>query len=167
MLEVKVGYVGVHRETGHPLVLLSDLEELRYLPIVIGAYEAGAILASLEGHSFSRPLTHDLLLNTINSLQGRLLQVVISTIESGAFHALLYVSSPSGVVEIDSRASDAIALALRAGVSIYVTEEVASRAMIPATRVESVEDVDEEKEEFLRFLEDVRPEDFRSSLEQD
>ena len=85
MLEVKVGYVGVDRETGHPLVLLSDLEELRYLPIVIGAYEAGAILASLEGHSFSRPLTHDLLLNTINSLQGRLLQVVISTIEVEPF----------------------------------------------------------------------------------
>ncbi len=165
MTRLKVKYVGVDQETGHPLVLLSDLDEVRFLPIVVGPYEAGAILASLEQRSFQRPLTHDLLLNVIHGLKGQVSKVLIADLEEGTFFARLCVQSLEGEVEIDARPSDAIAIALRAEAPVYVSDKVRREAMIPADRIQGVEGADAEKEEFLRFLENISPEDFRNALD--
>lgn len=162
MIEVKVRYVGIDQDTGHPLVLLADDEETQFLPIVIGPYEAGAILAGLERRRFYRPLTHDLLINVIQGLGGQVTKVVISNIDDGTFYALLCIKTPTGLVEIDARPSDALAVALRADAGIYVTDKVAEDAMIAAQQIQGV---DEEKEEFRRFLENLTPEDFRKNLD--
>jgi bifunctional DNase/RNase len=162
MIQVKVKYVGIEEETGHPLVLLSNMDESEYLPIVIGPYEAGAILAGMEGRRFSRPLTHDLAAEVIRSLGGCLTCVTISGLADNTFYAYWHIVVDGEKKVIDARPSDALAIALRLNADIYVDEDVAAVCMLPAERFEGV---DREKEEFLRFLENLTPDDFRRNLE--
>lgn len=162
MIKVKVKYVGIEEETGHPLVLLATMDDSEYLPIVIGPYEAGAIIIGLEKQRFSRPLTHDLMADVIRSLGGSLDRVTISGLADNTFYAYLHIVVGGEEKLIDARPSDALALALRLDADIYVDEDVAAVCMVPARRFQGV---DKEKEEFLRFLEDLTPDDFRRNLE--
>jgi bifunctional DNase/RNase len=122
-----------------PLVLLTDEAEQRFLPIWIGPFEAHAISTQLQGQESVRPLTHDLLLSVIVGFGGRLTEVRVTHLEEHIFYALLIIEGPSGHLEIDSRPSDAIALAVRSGAGIFVADDVLDQLQILSADGEAVE----------------------------
>lgn len=138
MIRMRVHKVGLDLQR-QPLVLLADEAEERFLPIWIGPFEAHAIATHLQGQEFARPLTHDLLLSVIAGFGGRLAEVHVTHIEEHVFYALLIVEGPAGPMEIDSRPSDAIALAVRAGAEIFVADSVLDELQILSPDGEAVE----------------------------
>ena len=130
----------------------------RVVPIWIGAVEAAAIGAALEGVPHSRPLTHDLCNACIEALGGSIDRVVITDFEGSTFFAQVVIVQNGDVVGIDARPSDALALALRWNAPIYLDEGVLERASYPYVFGNS--DQEAEIEEFHRFIEGVMPEDF-------
>ena len=111
-----------------PVVLLREKGGSRFLPIWIGILEAGAIAVKLGDIQVERPMTQDLLHSIISELGGRAIYVVISDLVDNVFYAKIVLSKDGGVLEVDSRSSDALALALRANVPIYVDETVLQKA---------------------------------------
>lgn len=159
MIEMKVRGIAVDPSLKTPAVILTDEEEKRYLPIWIGVAEATAIFIQLNEQVLPRPMTHDLLKNVLEALEAKLVKVVINDIEQNTFFARLYLqrNGEGEQVEVDSRPSDAIALALRAEAPIFVAEKV----VVKATIVDK-EKVKAEMAEFKKFLEDISPTDFES-----
>jgi bifunctional DNase/RNase len=111
-------------------VVLGEVNGLRRLPIVIGGFEAQAIAVALERMSPSRPLTHDLMKNFMMAFNVELHEVVINDLQEGIFYSKLVCSSQNDTVEIDSRTSDALALAVRFGCSIYTYDNILDNAGI-------------------------------------
>ena len=111
-------------------VVLGEVNGLRRLPIVIGGFEAQAIAVALEKMQPSRPLTHDLMKNFMNSFAIELLEIIICDLQEGIFYSKLVCSSENDTVEIDSRTSDAIALAVRFGCPVYTYENILESAGI-------------------------------------
>lgn len=111
-------------------VVLGEVNGLRRLPIVIGGFEAQAIAVALEKMQPSRPLTHDLMKNFMNAFNVDLLEIIISDLQEGIFYSKLVCSSENDTVEIDSRTSDALALAVRFGCPIYTYENILESAGI-------------------------------------
>ncbi len=112
-------------------VLLEEKEGDRSLPIIVGSAEAQAIALYLEGVNMPRPMTHDLLINVLNNMDGEIIRVLIARITKGTFYAEIEISSPhSGEMIIDSRPSDAIAIALQTLTPIYISDEVMDSAGI-------------------------------------
>jgi uncharacterized protein len=140
MVRMVIYRVGLDPE-GRPLVLLADEEEQRVLPIWVGPFEAHAIATQMRGETFARPLTHDLLRSVIETLEYRLERVEITKVEDSTFYAVLLLNGPLGTFEVDSRPSDAMALALRTDTEIYVAEEVlaTSEVFIDEKTAEEVE----------------------------
>ncbi len=141
--------------TNMPIIVLKDMEERRALPIWVGIFEANAIALELEKVATPRPMTHDLIKNILDGLGVGVRQIVINDLKDNTFYAIIELTHNGNLVTIDSRPSDAIALALRVNAPIYVTEKV-------ITKAKSIE-VSEEKEESDRWrawLENLKPEDF-------
>jgi len=111
-------------------VVLGEVNGLRRLPIVIGGFEAQAIAVALERMSPSRPLTHDLMKNFMMAFNVELHEVIINDLQEGIFYSKLVCSSQNDTVEIDSRTSDALALAVRFGCSIYTYDNILDNAGI-------------------------------------
>jgi uncharacterized protein len=155
MIEMELAGVRVELPTNQPIVLLKEKEGERYLPIWIGAAEAAAIALALQGVVTPRPMTHDLLKNILEDLGVTVNRIVVTELREGTFFAQLDIHRNGDSLEISSRPSDAIALAVRMTVPIYASEDVLSEAsiLIPG-------DEDEEVEKFREFLENVTPEDF-------
>jgi hypothetical protein len=109
------------------VVILKERETSRYLPIWIGAAEADAIAVKLQGTSVPRPLTHDLMQSVIDALGGKVNSIVVSDLQKDVFFAKIVLNRDGEQVEIDSRPSDAIALAVRVQVPIYAEEDVLNR----------------------------------------
>jgi len=130
-------------------VILGEVNGLRRIPIVIGAFEAQAIAVALENMPISRPLTHDLMKNFMLAFQIDLHEVVISRLHEGVFYSQLICSSENDTIEIDSRTSDALALAVRFGCPIYTYESV----LETASNVTEVEETKEEGESELKSIE--------------
>ena len=129
-------------------VLLQEKDSDRSLPIIVGSSEAQAIALYLEGVDMPRPMTHDLLINVLENLEGEINRVTIAKISKGTFFAEIEVSNPQiGEMIIDSRPSDAIAIALRTLSPIYVSDEVMGAAGIDnlASRSEVAEHVTSEE----------------------
>ncbi|WP_323098386.1 bifunctional nuclease family protein [Intrasporangium sp. YIM S08009] len=152
MREVDVLGVRVEMPTNNPIVLLRERDGGRYLPIWIGAAEAAAITYAQQGVVPPRPLTHDLLRDVLAVLGHELTEVRIVALKDSVFHAALVVD---GSVEISSRASDAIALALRTGSPVLVDPAILDEAAIVVSSEE-----DDEVERFKEFLDHVSAEDF-------
>ncbi len=151
--------VRVEMPTNAPIVLLRERDGDRYLPIWIGAAEATAIAYAQQGVVPPRPLTHDLLKSVIDELGHTLTRVRIVELRDGVFHAKLDVDggAAGGGAEIESRSSDAIALALRAGADI-----VAEDALLDEAGVAMATEEEDEVERFKEFLDQVTAEDFGS-----
>jgi len=163
MIEMQVGGLGFDPRNLSPIVLLRDAEELNFLPIWIGVFEAAAIAMELQGTQPPRPMTHDLLKNSIESLGAKIQRIVINDIKDGTFFALIDIENKEGkVASLDARPSDAIALAVRAKIPIYVSEIV----MMQAKLVNSEKDAEETKK-FKDFIDNLRPEDFTKYYQQD
>jgi len=143
----------------NPVVLLIDEDELKALPIWVGPFEAHAIAVALQGIYVDRPLTHDLLMVICNRLEARLSMVVINDVNEGTYFAELHMWHQGNELVIDSRPSDAIALALRTETPIYLTEKVAQGSL-------AIQDLlsEEQHQELKELLESNRPNDFKKSL---
>jgi uncharacterized protein len=142
-----------------PIVLLKTTEGNKFLPIWIGHPEAAAILMKLQGANTPRPMTHDLFTEMLEKLEARVTRIAVTELQDNTFYALITVAIDGSEIEIDSRPSDAIALAVRAGAPIFAADAVIEESGI---EFEHEGDVNEEEvvEEFKRFLDEVKPEDF-------
>ena len=158
LVEMVVESVRVHMLSSRHVVILKETERDRYLPIWIGPWEASAIAMKLQGLTAERPLTHDLFAATLDELGARIDRVVISTLAEETYHARLYLEVDGRAFEIDSRPSDALALAVRSGAPIFAAEEVIAESAIEFEH--EVEDQEEVVEKFKDFLDRVTPEDF-------
>jgi bifunctional DNase/RNase len=141
-----------------PIVLLKTADGNKFLPIWIGHPEAAAILMKLQGAATPRPMTHDLFTDILAQLEARVVKIAVTELRENTFYALITVAIDGAEIEIDSRPSDAIALAVRSGAPIFAAEAVIEESAIEFEQ----EDVDQEEvvEEFKKFLDEVRPEDF-------
>jgi bifunctional DNase/RNase len=144
-----------------PIVLLKTVDGNKFLPIWIGHPEAASILMKLQGAGTPRPMTHDLLCDILGELEVKCTQVSVTELRENTFFASITLTVNGRELEIDSRPSDAIALAVRAGAPIYAAEEVIAESAIEFEG----EEVDEEQLEaevlrFRSFLEDVTPDQF-------
>ena len=144
-----------------PIVILKVEDENRYLPIWIGQPEARSILMKLQNQEFSRPLTHDLAINLVTELGGSMEKVTVTELKDSTFFAVISVEIDGRTVEIDSRPSDAIALAVRAGAEIFASDEVIEEAAVVFE--EAMEESPEEEvvDKFKDWMNRVSPEDFK------
>jgi bifunctional DNase/RNase len=129
MIEMELNKIIVDESRGEQMVILKEKKGEKILPIMIGASEAQAIKIKLSGFNPPRPLTHDLLKDTIDSLNGKLEKIVIDKLEDNTFHAKLVIKTNGTVKSVDARPSDSIALALRAKAPIFVEEAVLDKAL--------------------------------------
>lgn len=124
MIKVRVANLAMDPKTNSPVVLLEGVEAPGVMPIWIGPPEANAILMSLQGQTFERPLTHDLLRIVIEGLDARVSKIVITELRGATFFARIHLQRGDEIVTIDARPSDSIALALRAQATIFVDDEL-------------------------------------------
>jgi bifunctional DNase/RNase len=141
-----------------PIVLLKTVDSNKFLPIWIGHPEAAAILMKLQGASTPRPMTHDLLTEMLSELEVTCTRVSVTELKENTFYASITLSVNGQEVDIDSRPSDALALAVRAGAPIFAAEDVITESAIEFEH--EVEDTEQVVEKFKDFLENVTPEDF-------
>lgn len=128
MVEMRVLGLTIDPQTKTPIVILGEIGSDTVLPIWVGAMEAMTVSLVLNNENLPRPLTHDLLLMCFKALKTELPRVEITELKDGVYYALLILSAPEGIVRVDCRPSDAIALALRANARILVNEEVLRRS---------------------------------------
>jgi len=141
-----------------PIVLLKTVEGNRFLPIWIGHPEAAAILIKLQGTKLPRPMTHDLLTSIIGRFEADVARITVTELKESTFYATLTLAKDGDEIEIDSRPSDALALAVRTDAPIF-----ASTALIDENAIEferEVDDTEEIVDSFRDFLESVSPDDF-------
>ncbi len=141
-----------------PIVLLKTVDSNRFLPIWIGHPEAAAILMKLQGQTTPRPMTHDLLNDMLGELEAKCTSVSVTELKDNTFFATITLTVDGREVEIDARPSDALALAVRSGASIFAAEEVIAESAIEFEH--DVEDTEEVVDRFKEFLDQVSPEDF-------
>jgi bifunctional DNase/RNase len=156
MIEVIVSKVAIDVNSKMPVIVLKEKDGDKTLPIWIGLFEAQAIALALENVTPPRPLTHDLAKSLIEKLDGRVDRIVISDLRHNTFYARILMRRNGESLQVDSRPSDAIALALRLKVPIFIDETVLDKIAIgekPPIKEEEIED-------FKKKLRDLRPEDF-------
>lgn len=169
-VEVRVNGLILEHKTQQNVVILRETGGERILPIWIGPGEAQAIRRVLADEPFPRPLTHDLLVRIVEGLKARITRVVVSELRENTFYATVIVQADAGVQSIDSRPSDAIALALRAKAPIFVNEQLLQEPPGEEAVEEGGEEPpdepagepseEEKAEQLRRFLEKLNPEDF-------
>jgi bifunctional DNase/RNase len=160
-IEMKVRGLALDPVSNMPIIILRDEEDKRSLPIWVGIFEANAIALELEKIPTPRPLTHDLIKNILETMEARLLKIVVTDLRENTFFAELHLQVGDGEVTVDSRPSDAIALALRAAAPIYVDEEVVRKAKSLEVTKESEPVKPDDPERLREWLENIKPEDFK------
>ncbi|MGH9463255.1 MAG: bifunctional nuclease family protein [Vicinamibacteria bacterium] len=140
--------------TNMPIVILKDKEGNRILPIWVGIFEANAIALQIENISTPRPMTHDLLKNVLGDLQANVQKIVVCELKDNTFYAMIYLDRDGKLIAVDSRPSDAIALALRTKSPIYVEESVVEGAKGMDLAKETTD-----SEKLQKWLEGLNPED--------
>jgi bifunctional DNase/RNase len=145
-----------------PIVLLKTADGNKFLPIWIGHSEAAAILMKLQGAATPRPMTHDLFSEALSQLEAHVTKVCVTELRDNTFFATITILQNGGEIEVDSRPSDAIALAVRAEAPIFADDRVLEESAIEFEG----EEVNEEEivDEFRKFLDQVTPEEFASEL---
>ena len=156
MAEVEMRIRGLMMDpvTNMPIVILKDLEDQTVLPIWVGVYEANAIALEIEKVTTARPMTHDLVKNLLMGCEAGIQRVVVNELKDDTFFAVIWLEKAGELVSIDSRPSDALALALRLDCPIYVEEHV-----ISSSKVSSVVSEKANSEELRRWLENLGDED--------
>jgi uncharacterized protein len=141
-----------------PIVLLKTKDGNKYLPIWIGQPEAAAILMKLQGASTPRPMTHDLVTDILGQLDAQVVRITVTELRENTFYAQITVQMDGAEIDVDSRPSDAIALAIRAEAPIFAADSVIEESAIEFEG----EEVNEEEmvAEFKKFLDHVSPEEF-------
>ena len=162
MIEMRVMGIALDTRSGSPIVVLNDLENRKALPIWIGSAEASAIIRKIENIPSTRPMTHDLFLQIAEKSEFKITRVEINNVEEQTYFSsvFMYNEKLDKEIEIDSRPSDAIAIALRADVPIYVTTNVLASGLVST----DVEKDEQEAQEFREFVKDIKPSDFEKLL---
>jgi bifunctional DNase/RNase len=155
MLELSLVGVRVELPSNQPIVLLKEVNGERYLPIWIGAVEATAIAFALQGIETPRPMTHDLLKDILTSTDVSVDRILINDLVDSTFYATIRMGREGQSIEVSSRPSDAIALAVRINAPIFADESVLEQAGI-----ELKDEEETEVERFRQFLDEVSPADF-------
>ncbi len=151
-----------------PIVLLKTADGNKFLPIWIGHAEAAAILMKLQSQAPPRPMTHDLLSDMLEQLEAQILRITVTELRENTFYAQITVQQDGSEVDIDSRPSDAIALAIRAEAPIYAADEVIEESAIEFEGDEiNQEDLEKEVSKFKQFLDHVSPDEFAVEGEED
>ncbi|MFZ5928933.1 MAG: bifunctional nuclease family protein [Acidobacteriota bacterium] len=154
-IEMKIRGLMMDPVTNMPIVILKDLAGTQVLPIWVGIYEANAIALEIEKVATPRPMTHDLIKNVLLGLETGVQKVVVSELKEDTFYAVIWLERGGELISIDSRPSDALALALRVDCPIYVDEEVLKSSKSAASMAEK-----SGNEELKRWLEGLNDEDF-------
>jgi len=158
MREMQIYGVSFDMVGKQPIVLLKTVDDNRFLPIWIGHPEAAAILMKIQGAETPRPMTHDLIVDILDQVESKCERISITELRDNTFYASITLSANGSEVDIDSRPSDALAMAVRLGVPIFVAEEVIDESSIEFDQGE--EDNEQVVEKFKDFLDDISPEDF-------
>ncbi len=156
MVVMKVSGIVLDPQSRTPILVLRDMDDRRALLIWIGPPEANSIMLVLENIKLSRPATHDLMNNIFKTLKVELKSVVIHDMKESTFFAQINFMNNGKEFSIDSRPSDAVAVALRADIPIFVSEQVMMSSSIPIDQSKD----DEEAQEFKKFIDSVKPSDF-------
>ena len=161
MQEMQIYGVSFDLVGKQPIVLLKTVDGNKFLPIWIGHPEAAAILMKLQGATAPRPLTHDLLVNILGELDVEIVRVTVTELRENTFHASITIQQNGSEIEVDSRPSDAIALAVRAEAPIFADDRVIEESAIEFEGEDVDQDqLDAEVAKFRNFLDEVTPEDF-------
>jgi uncharacterized protein len=153
-LEVKIRGLMMDPATNQPVVVLKELQGSGVLPIWVGMYEAQAIALEIEKVQTARPMTHDLLKNVLTGLNVHVQKVVVSDLKDDTFYALIGMERDGQTLSMDSRPSDALALALRLDCPIYVEDQV-----LKSSKITSVVSEKSSNEELRKWLENLSDED--------
>lgn len=165
MVELKVLTLIVTGPGAVSFLVLQPVEEpvgegkSRVVPICVGPHEALGLGSVLENAKFTRPMTHDLMLDALTNLDARVEHVLVNDVKDGTFYARLCLAQHGRLIDLDARPSDAIALALRQGAPVYIEEDVLERASFPYL-FKRPYDEDAIVEDFKEFLDGVSPDDF-------
>jgi hypothetical protein len=163
----RVEIVGLHIEatSGAPLVLLREHDEPhRVLPIFVGGPEAASIAVALSGETSPRPLTHDVMAALVESVDAHVEAVEVTDLRDGAFLAQLAISGPAGGRRLDTRPSDAIALAVRLGAPLFVSDAVLEEAGTLLVEAFDEETIEEEVAEFRNLLDELDPAEIADAI---
>jgi hypothetical protein len=144
-----------------PIVLLKTIDGNKFLPIWIGHPEAAAILIKMQGTKLPRPMTHDLITDLIDHFDAELQRITVTELRDNTFYALLTLNRNGAEIEVDSRPSDALALAVRTNAPIFASDELIEENAIEFEH--EVDDTEEIVERFRDFLDQVTPDDFREA----
>ena len=162
MIEMRVMGIALDTRTGSPIVVLNDMENRHALPIWIGSAEASAIIRKIEDIPSSRPYTHDLFIDIARQSEYKITKVEINNVDDQTYFSTVYMYNEKlqKELQIDSRPSDAIAIALRAEVPIFVTDNVLAVGLVST----DTEKDEQEAAEFRNFVQDIKPSDFEKLL---
>ncbi|MGQ9508625.1 MAG: bifunctional nuclease family protein [Thermodesulfobacteriota bacterium] len=153
LIEMKVKFLTFDSTTNGFVVLLMDLANKTGLPIWIGPFEANAIAMKLKKIDSHRPMTHDLINSILKHLDSQVMKVVVNDLKENTYYALIYLSRKGEEIVIDSRPSDAIAIALAVDAPIFVSETVIEKARTI--------DMEKDEDQLKEWLESLNPEDFK------
>jgi len=154
-VEMKIRGLMMDPVTNMPIVILRDVQGGMVLPIWVGVYEANAIALEIEKVSTPRPMTHDLIKSLLNGLHTGLRKVVVSELKDDTFYAVIWLDRDGELISVDSRPSDALALALRLDCPIYVEESVLKNSKLASAVSDKASN-----DELRRMLEGLNDEDF-------
>jgi bifunctional DNase/RNase len=168
MVKMAVAGITMDPKTNMPIIILKSEDDKIAIPIWIGIIEASAIATELEGIALARPMTHDLLKNVIDAMGGTLIRIEVNDLRENTYYASLFIDQGDSIIEVDSRPSDAIAIALRAGADIYVAEKVIENThTVDKNLINEIvklsnekSDDKKDKDKWTEILENLRPEDF-------
>jgi bifunctional DNase/RNase len=160
LVEMKVRGLALDPVSNMPIIILRDDEDKRSLPIWVGIFEANAIALELEKIATPRPMTHDLLKNVLESLDTQVTRVVVTDLRENTFYAVLHLKLGPNEYTVDSRPSDAIALALRVAAPIFVDEDVFPKAGKMEVSKEGEPVKADDPEQLREWLQNIKPEDF-------
>lgn len=153
-LEMKIRGLMMDPVTNMPIVILKDINGAAVLPIWVGIYEANAIALEIEKVSTPRPMTHDLIKNLLTGLETQVHRVVVNDLRDDTFYAVIWLERDGQVISIDSRPSDALALALRVDCPIFVEEDVLKHSKISNAVTDKVSN-----DELRKWLENLNDDD--------
>lgn len=163
MIEMKVMGIAIDTASGSPIIVLNDKENRKALPIWIGSAEASAIIRKIENIKVLRPMTHDLIIDVIEKTGYSVDRVEINDVEKDTYFSTIYLSNGDNEVTIDSRPSDAIAVAIRVEAPIFVSAKVLADGSVSCDN----EKDEAESQEFKNFIQSIKPSDFEKLLKDD
>lgn len=153
LVEMKVKFLTFDSTSNGFVVLLMDLSNKTGLPIWIGPFEANAIAMKLKKIGSHRPMTHDLINNLLKGLESQVIKIVVNDLKENTYYALIHLNRKGEEIIIDSRPSDAIAIALTADAPIFVSKEVIEKARTI--------DLEKQEDQLKEWLENLNPDDFK------